>query len=88
VKNLDDAIARATNGNLTLRKFVCFCLHEDNPNIGFPDKDQELLDKLKKPDFMEKEISKYPTPCPNMSASSTNYNKPIVEIPRVDMDRS
>jgi hypothetical protein len=57
VKNLDDAIARAENGNPTLRKFIRFCLHKDNLNIGVSEKDQELLDKLKIPDFMEKEKS-------------------------------
>jgi hypothetical protein len=47
VKNLDDAIDRAENRNLTLRKFIRFCSYEDNPNIGISDKDQELLEKIK-----------------------------------------
>jgi hypothetical protein len=86
VKNLDDVIARGENGNPTLRKFICFRLHENNLNIGLSDKDQELLDKLKIPDFMEKETSKSPTPPPNPSGSSTNYKKPTVEIPPVDIN--
>jgi hypothetical protein len=88
VKNLDDAIAQAENENQTLRKFIHFCSHKDNPNIGLSDKDQELLDKLKIPDFMEKEKSKSPTPPPNPSGSSNNYKKPAVEIPPIDIDRS
>jgi hypothetical protein len=88
VKNLDDAIAWAKNGNPTLCKFIHFHPHKDNPNIGLSDKDQELLDKLKIPDFMEKEKSKSPTPPPNPSGSSTNYKKPIVEIPPIDIDQS
>jgi hypothetical protein len=67
VKNLDDAIDQAENRNPILRKFIRFYLHEDNPNIGLSDKDQELLDKLKLPDFMEKEKSKSPTPPSNPS---------------------
>jgi hypothetical protein len=88
VKNLDDAIVRAKNGNPTLRKFIRFRPHEDNTNIGVSDKDQELLDKLKLPDFKEKEKSKSPTPPPNPCGSSTNFKKPTVEIPPVDIDRS
>jgi hypothetical protein len=88
VKNLDDAIAWAKNGNPTLLKFIPFHPHEDNPNIGLSDKDQELLDKLKIPDFMEKEKSKSPTPPPNPSGSSTNYKEPTVEIPPIDIDQS
>jgi hypothetical protein len=87
-ENLDDAIAWAENGNPTLRKFIRFRPHEDNPNISLSDKDQELLDKLKIPDFMEKEKSKSPTLPPNPSGSSTNYKKPTVEIPPIDIDRS
>jgi hypothetical protein len=87
VKNLDDAIAQAKNGNPTLRKFIRFCPHEDNPNIGLSDNDQELLDKLKIPDFMEKEKSKSPTPPLNLSGSPNNYKKSIVEIPPIDIDR-
>jgi hypothetical protein len=86
VKNLDDAIARAENGNPTLRKFICFRPHEDNPNIGLSDMDQELLDTLNIPDFMEKEKSKSPTPPPNPSGSSSNYKKPTIEIPPIDID--
>jgi hypothetical protein len=88
VKNLDDTIAQAKNGNPTLCKFIHFCPYEDNSNIGLSDKDQELLDKLKILDFMEKEKSKSPTPPPNPSRSSTNYKKPSVEIPPIDIDRS
>jgi hypothetical protein len=88
VKNLDNAIDRAENGNRTLRKFIRFRPYEDNPNIGLPDNDQELLDKLKLPDFIENEKSKFPNPPPNPSRSSTNYKKPTVEIPPVDIDRS
>jgi hypothetical protein len=90
VKNLDDTITRAENGNPTLRKFICFCPHKDTPDIGLSDKDQKLLDKLKIPDLMEKEKSKSLTPPlnPNPSGSSTNYKKPTVEIPPIDIDRS
>jgi hypothetical protein len=88
VKNLDDTIAWAENGNPTLRKFICFRPYEDNPNIGLSHKDQELLDKLKISDFMEKEKSKSLTPPPNPSGSSTNYKKPTVDIPPVDIDQS
>jgi hypothetical protein len=88
VKNLNDSIDRAENRNSTLRKFICFCPHEDHSNIGLSDKDQELLDKLKLSDFMEKEKSKCRTPPLNPSRSSTNYTKPSVEISSVDIDRS
>jgi hypothetical protein len=88
VKNLDDAIDRAKNGNPTLQKFIRFLLHEDNPNIGLSDKDQELLDKLKILDFMEKEKSYSLPPLPNPSRSWTNYKKPAVKIPPIDIDRS
>jgi hypothetical protein len=60
-KNLDDASAQAKNGNPTLCKFIPFCPHDNNLNIGHSDKDQELLDKLKLLDFMEQEKSKSPT---------------------------
>jgi hypothetical protein len=88
VKNLGDAIDWAENGNPTLCKFICFCPHQDNPKIRLSDKDQELLDKLKLPDFMEKEKSISPTPPPNPTRSSTNYKKPAVKIPPVNIDRS
>jgi hypothetical protein len=88
MKNLDDAIDRAENGNPTLRQFIHFRSHEDNPNIGLSDQDQKLLDKLKLLDFIENEKSKSPTPPPNPSASSMNYKKTTVEIPAVDIDRS
>jgi hypothetical protein len=61
VKNHDDAIAQAKNDNLTILKFIRFRPHDDNPNTGLSDKDQELLYKLKIPDVMEKEKSKSPT---------------------------
>jgi hypothetical protein len=86
LKNLDNAIARAENGKPILCKFVRFRPQEDNPNIGLFDKDQELLDKLNILDFMEKEKSKSPTLPPNPSRSSTNYKKPTVEIPPIDID--
>jgi hypothetical protein len=86
VKKLDDAIARAENGNLKLRKFIRFRPHEDNPKIGLSDIDLELSDKLKIPDFMDKEKLKSPTPHP--SRSSNNYKIPTVEIPPVDIDQS
>jgi hypothetical protein len=86
--NLDNTIARPANVNLTLRKFIRFRPFEDNPNIGLTEKDQELLDKLKISDFMEKEKSKSPTPPPKPSRSSTNYKKTTVEIPPVDINRS
>jgi hypothetical protein len=88
VKILDNAITRAENGNLILRKFNHFRPHKDNLDIGLCDMDQELLDKLKIPDFMEKEKSKSPISPPNPSGSSTNYKKPTVEIPPIDIDRS
>jgi hypothetical protein len=88
VKNLDDAITQAENGNQILRKFIHFHSRKDNPNIGLSDMDQELLDKLKIPDLMEKEKSKSPTPNPNPSGSSTNYKKPIMEILPINIDRS
>jgi hypothetical protein len=87
VKNLEDAIDWAENGNPTLRKFIRFRRYEDNPNIGLSDKDQELLDNLNIPDIMEKEKSKSPTPPPNPSGSCSNYKKPNVEIPPVNIDQ-
>jgi hypothetical protein len=86
LKNLDNAIARPVNGNPTLRKFIRFHPHEDNPNIGLSDTDQKHLNKLKILDFMEKEKSKSPTQSPNPSRSSTNYKKPTMEITPVDID--
>jgi hypothetical protein len=53
VNNLDDAIDEVKNDNLILGKFIRFRPHEDHPNIGLSDKDQELLDNLKIPDIME-----------------------------------
>jgi hypothetical protein len=88
VKNLDNAIEWVKNGNPILYKFIRFCPHKNNPNIGLSDKDQELLDKLKIQDVMEKEKSKSPTPSPNLGRSSTNYKKPTVKIPPIDIDRS
>jgi hypothetical protein len=88
VKNYDDALDQAKNGNLTLCKFIRFPPHEHNPNIGLSDKDQELLVKLKLPDIMEKEQSKSPTLPLNPSRSSTTYKKPAMEIPPIDIDRS
>jgi hypothetical protein len=88
VKDLDDPIDLAENGILTLHKFITFCPHEDNLNICLSDKDQELLDKLKIQDFMEKVKSKSPNLPPNLSGSSTNYKKTTVEIPPIDIDRS
>jgi hypothetical protein len=67
---------------------VCVCPHEDNPNIGLSDKDQELLDILKLLDFMENEKSKSPTLPRNLSWSSTNYKKPSLHILSVDIDQS
>jgi hypothetical protein len=87
VKNLDNAIDRAENRNPTLRKFNNFHPHDDNPNIDLSDKDQERLDKLKIPDFMEKKKSRFPTPSPNPREPSINYNKPAIEIPSVDIDQ-
>jgi hypothetical protein len=87
VTNLEVAIAWAENGNPTLYKFIRFRPYEDNTNIGLSDKDHELQHKLKIPDFMEKVKSKSPTPPPNLSGSSTNYKKPIVKIPAINIDR-
>jgi hypothetical protein len=86
VNNLDNAIDWAKNGNPILRKFIRIFPHEDNPNIGLSDNDQELLDKLNILDFIEKEKSKSPTRPPNPSGSSTNYKIPTMEIPPVDID--
>jgi aminopeptidase-like protein len=89
VKNLDNAIDWAENGNPTLRKVLRFCLYEDNPDIRLFNKDQELLDKLKILDFMEKEKLKFPTLSPKPAgSSSSNYKKPSVEIPAGNIDRS
>jgi hypothetical protein len=88
VKNLDDAINQAENGNLILCKLIHFRPDEDNSNIGLSHKDQELLDKLKIPDFMGKEKSKSPTPPPNPSKSSMKYRKPAGEIPPDNIDHS
>jgi hypothetical protein len=85
LKNLTEAIAPAENRDSILHKFIPFSPHEDNPNIGLSDKDQELLDKLKMPDFMVTEKSKSSTPSPNPRGSSTNYKKPIMEIPPIDI---
>jgi hypothetical protein len=54
-KNLDHAIDQAKNRNPILCKFIRFYQHEDNPNNVPSNKDQELLDNLKLPDFIEKE---------------------------------
>jgi hypothetical protein len=88
VNNLDNAIFRAENENWTLHKFIRFRPHEDTPNIGLSDKDRELLDKLILSDFMEKEKSQSPTPPPNPWRSSTNYKKPTVDIPPININRS
>jgi hypothetical protein len=88
VKNLDDAIDGDKNRNPTLCKFIRCCLHEDNTNIGLSDKDQELLDKLKLLDYMEKKKSISPTSLSNPSRFSTYYKKPTMEIPTIDIDRS
>jgi hypothetical protein len=76
------------NGNLTMSKFLRICLNNDNPNIRLSNQDQELLDKLKLPNFIEKKKSKSPTLPPNPSSSSTNFKKPTVEIPPVDIDQA
>jgi hypothetical protein len=73
VKTLNDAIDQAENRNPILHKFIHFCLLKDNPNISLSDRDQELLDKLKLPDFIEKQKSKSPTLPSNPSRSSMNY---------------
>jgi hypothetical protein len=86
VKNLNNVIGQAENANPRLRKFLSFCPHNDNPNIDLSDNDQELLDKLKISDFMEKEKSKSPTSPPNPIRSSTNYKKPFLELPPIDID--
>jgi hypothetical protein len=86
VNNLGDAIDQAKNGNPILCKFIRFPPYKDNTNIGLSDKDQELVDKLKLPDFMEKKKSTFLTLPPNPSRSSTNYKKPAVEIPSFDID--
>jgi hypothetical protein len=86
VNNLDNIIDRADNGNPTLLKFFRLRRDEDNPNIGLSDNNQDLLDKLKIPDFMEKDKSKSLTPHPNRF--STNYEKSTVDIPPVDIHRS
>jgi hypothetical protein len=88
VKNLDNAIDWAENRNPTFHRFIRFCPHKDKPNIGLSDKDQEHLDKLKILDFMEKETSKSLSAPPNPTKSSTNYKKPTMEIPPIDIDRS
>jgi hypothetical protein len=88
VKNLDDTIARAEIRNPTICKSIHFCQYEDNPNICFSVNNQELLDKLKILDYMEKEKSKSATPPPNLTGCSTNYQKLTVEIPPIDIDRS
>jgi hypothetical protein len=88
VKNLDDDTVWAKNGNPILRKFIHIRPHKDNYNIGLPDKDRELLDKLKLSDFMGKEKSKSPTLPLNPSGSSMNYKKPAVKIPPVNIDQS
>jgi hypothetical protein len=85
-KNLDDRIELAENGYPTMLKFLRFCPHNHDQNIGLSDKDQELFDKLKLPDFIGKETSKSPTPPPNPSSSSIHYKKPALEIPLVDID--
>jgi hypothetical protein len=85
-KNLDDTINVAKNGNLIIWKFVYFCPHNDNPNISLSDKDQELLDKVILPDFMEIEKSKSLITPSNLSRSSTHYKRSIMEIPSVDIE--
>jgi hypothetical protein len=87
VTSLDEAIDQAENGNPTLCKFISFCPHEDNPNIGHSDKHQQLLDTLKLPDIKEKEKSKPPTLPSNPNGSSMNNKKPAVVISPIDIDR-
>jgi hypothetical protein len=86
VKNLDDAIDQTEHGNPLLRKLIHHYPHEDNPNIGLFEKDQELLDKLKLSDFIEKEKSKSPTLPLNSSRSSMTYKKSAIEKPPIDID--
>jgi hypothetical protein len=86
VTHLNNAIDWAKNGNPILHKFICYRPYEDKPNINLSDKDQELLDKLKLPDFMEKEKSKSPTPPSNLTGTSMNHLTTSVEIPPIDID--
>jgi hypothetical protein len=89
VKSLDNGIDQAINSNLIYYKVICFCFHKNNLNIGLSDKDQELRDKRKIPDFMEKEKSKSPTLPPKPTGScSINYKKPSIEIPHIYLDQS
>jgi hypothetical protein len=76
VKNLENTINRAENGNPTLPKFIRILLYEDNSNIYLCDKYQELLDKVKLTDYIEMEKSKSPTLPSNPSGLSTNHKKP------------
>jgi hypothetical protein len=88
MKYLYNSIDRGKNGNATLCKFICFHLHEDNPNIGLSDKDPESLSKLMVSDFMEKDQLTSTTPPPNPSRSFMNYKKLGLEIPLMDIYQS
>jgi hypothetical protein len=88
VKNLDDAIDWAKNENPTLRKFIHFHPHEDNSNIGLSDKDQELLDKFKLPNFIERRNQNLQLHLQIQMGPSTHYQIPSMEIPPIDIDQS
>jgi hypothetical protein len=89
VKNHDNMIDQAENDNPILSKVLCFHPYKDNPDIGLSDKDQELLNRLKILEFMEKENSKSPTLPPKPTGTSfSNYKKPSMEIPPIDIDQS
>jgi hypothetical protein len=82
-------INQAENNNPTLDKVLCVSLYEDNLDIRLSDKHQELQDKLKILDFMEKEKSNSPTlPLKLTRFASSNFKKPNIELPLVDIDYS
>jgi hypothetical protein len=88
VNNLNDPINRAKNENPMIQKFIDFHPYENNPNISLSNNDQELLDKLILPDFMEQAKSKSPTQPSNPRESSINYKKPTVDIRSIEIKGS
>jgi hypothetical protein len=87
-KTRDDVIDRAKYGNPIICKYHLYHPHNDNPNFGISDKEQELFNQVKVANFIEKENSKSPTPPSNPTSSLINYKKPTIEIEPGNIDQS
>jgi hypothetical protein len=86
--HFDNALHQADNGNPKLCKFNRFCPHDNNPNIGLANLDQELRGQSKLPDFIEKRKSKSSPPPPDQRLSSIYYKKFAGKMPPLEIDRS